>query len=401
MGNISANDILKFASDNGMIDLESIKGVLNMRQREYYLEKHPYKIWQGVDNNWRTYLPDKERGRILKKRSTKDGIEDLIIGYWKEMEENPTIKELYDRWIMSKVERGDISRATKDRYDRQFVVCFDKFGDRRIKSVTAIEIEDFMIQAITTKKLTQKAYSNFRTLVYGIFKRAKKEKLINYSITEIVSDMEVSRKLFRKNIKDDSELIFSENETEMFDRYFTSRDNDIIDMGIWLLFKTGLRPGELAGLKVSDVKGYSLFIHRTEIRYNGEDGTNIYEVRDFPKTDAGIRTVIVPQSARKLLNDILASKRKGEFLFEKNGKRVFTYQFRGRLRYICNKMNLNQRSLNKIRKTYGSILIDKNVDESVIISQMGHTDIATTKKYYYKDRKSFEKKEAILSAALG
>lgn len=83
----------------------------------------------------------------------------------------------------------------------------------------------------------------------------------------------------------------------------------------------------------------------------------------------------------------------GEYLFELNGKRIRTYSFTSRLKSICKKLDISPKSLNKIRKTYATTLIDSGVEESLIISQMGHTDIDTTKKYYYKNRKNLEQKE--------
>ncbi len=34
---------------------------IEMAKRKELLEKHPYKISQGKDGNWRTYLPDKNQ----------------------------------------------------------------------------------------------------------------------------------------------------------------------------------------------------------------------------------------------------------------------------------------------------------------------------------------------------
>ena len=48
--------------------------------------------------------------------------------------------------------------------------------------------------ALHEQKLTAKGYSNLSTLIYGVFKRAKKKKYINFSIIEVVADMEISRR---------------------------------------------------------------------------------------------------------------------------------------------------------------------------------------------------------------
>lgn len=41
-----------------------------------------------------------------------------------------------------------------------------------------------------------------------------------------------------------------------------------------------------------------------------------------------------------------------------------------------------------LRKTFATRLINAGIDEAVIINQMGHTEIETTKQYYYYNDKS-------------
>lgn len=63
-------ELLKYAVDNGMIDLSCVQEQIEMNKRKELLEKHPYKIWEGKDGKWYTYLPDGE-GRKLKKGQHK------------------------------------------------------------------------------------------------------------------------------------------------------------------------------------------------------------------------------------------------------------------------------------------------------------------------------------------
>ena len=44
--------------------------------------------------------------------------------------------------------------------------------------------------------------------------------------------------------------------------------------------------------------------------------------------------------------------------------------------------------MHKIRKTYGTMLIDSGADDSTVMEQMGHSDITTTRKFYYFSNKS-------------
>lgn len=397
----NVNAVLQYAVEHDMLDVQYVQDQIEMLKREELLKKHPYKIWQGKDGKWRTYLPDEEKGRSMKKRNTEAEIKDIVAEYWKEKTENPTVRELYDEWISDKLKRQEIVKETRDRYNRQFDESLQEFGKRRVKSIEEFDIEDTILNAIYEHDLTAKGYSNLRTLFYGIFKRAKKKKMVDFSITEVIADMDISKKSFRKVIKTDEELIFSEDETEKVINYIMKSDLDILNLGILLYFKSGARPGELVALKREDLMGNVLHIRRTEIFYKGDDGKNVYEVRDFPKTAAGIREVILPSSAGWILKEIRKKNPFGEYLFERNGERIRTYTFTSRLKTICRKLGIVNKSLNKIRKTYGTILLDSGVEESFVIAQMGHTDIKTTKRYYYRNRKNLQQKSEVIDKVSG
>lgn len=381
----SDKELLNFAIENGIIDVALVQEKIEMQKREDILKKHPYKIWEDKNGIWHTYLPDEGKGRIPRKRKSQKEVEDVVIEYWKEQDE--TVKTLFDEWITTKLQREEISEATRDRYCRQFEQCFGDFSNKNIKSISEYDIEEFVLNTIHTCKLTQKGFSNFRTLIYGIFRLAKKKKKINYSISQVLEDMEISRKSFRKVEKADDDQVFMVDELPKVIKYL--EDNlDIVNLGLLLIFKTGLRVGELAALKKVDVENCVIHVNRTEILYKGDDGTMVYEVRNFPKTDAGIRDVILPDNYSWVLKKIRTLNPFGEYLFERDGERIRTYAFRNRLYTVCKKVNAKRKSPHKARKTYGSILIDSGVPESTVINQMGHTDIRTTKEHYYRNRRN-------------
>ena len=47
-----------------------------------------------------------------------------------------------------------------------------------------------MVSTLHDKNMTAKGFSNFRILIFGIFKYAKKMKYVSFSITEVVNDIE-------------------------------------------------------------------------------------------------------------------------------------------------------------------------------------------------------------------
>jgi integrase len=51
---------------------------------------------------------------------------------------------------------------------------------------------------------------------------------------------------------------------------------------------------------------------------------------------------------------------------------------------------MQKRSMHVLRKTYATRLINSGIDEAIIINQLGHTEIDTTKQYYYYNDKSIK-----------
>lgn len=389
---LSQSELLQYAIANDMIDLDTIQKQVEMNERRKYLKEHPFSIWEDKKGTWHTYLPDEEKGRVPRKRNTRKEIENVIVDYWKEQEQNPTVKEVFHDWLNDKVEFNEISKATYDRYVVDFNKYFTKLEKRKIRTIEEDELEYFVKSSIAEYNMTSKCFSNFRTLIYGIFKRAKKKKFVSFSITEVMKDMEISNKSFKKVVKRAEDQVYSSSEKSSMETYL-EENPDITNLGLLLMFKTGLRVGELSTIKTGEIENYTIPINRTETRYKDENGKVHYEVKEFPKSEAGLRLAIVPTQYKWIIDKILELNPNGEYLFMKKGKRIKTYSFRKRLRYICEeKININPKSPHKVRKTYGTILMDGNVRESTLLETMGHADILVTKNHYYFDRTGIEDK---------
>lgn len=395
--------MLQFAIENGMIDESTIQEKMIMNERKKYLEKHPYKIWEGKDKKWYTYLPDGETGRKLKRLSSKKAIEDSVVDYYKELEVNPTIEMVFEEWINQKLEYNEIKKQTYDKYKTDFDRFFKNnkhvpdFHKKKIKTVTEDDLEHFIKTTIAKMELTQKSYSGMRILINGIFKKAR--KMTDISISSFMKDLDISQKSFKKRIVRKENEVYQEGEAERLTDYLKSQKDDIRCQALLLIFQAGMRVGELCGLKESDIADKHIHVQRTEVKYRDENGKWKTEVQDFPKSEAGDRYIIISESAKETIQNVLRIRSGGEFLFSENGKRVRSNGMRRKLMRCCEKAGVQYKSNHKIRKTYGTMLIDGGVDDSIVAEQMGHTDISTTRKYYYFSNKSEEKKrEQIIKA---
>ena len=389
------DEVLKYAIDNDIINMSYVQDQINMMKRKELLDRHPYKIWKGKDGKWYTYLQDDKNRRVLKKRSLQKDIEDIVVNYWKEQSENPTIGDVFNEWNDRRLELRKISQATHIRNKQVYNRHFSEFGKRNIKDISKDDIEDFLEEQIPKHNLNAKAFSNLKTITRGILRRAKKKKFISFNVNEIFDDLEVSDRDFVKKTENVEKQIFNESEMPRVMEYLEGQKPTLLNLGILLMFVTGVRVGEICALKWEDWDGCSFHICRTETRYQ-KDGKTVYEIVEHPKTAAGIRASVVPPHCIWIVKEIRKLNPFGEYVFENNGNRIKTYSFRKKLYRICNDLGITQKSPNKIRKTYASILLDNQIPEKNVIELMGHTDISCTKKFYGKDRKSSERKAEIL-----
>ncbi len=408
-GDIELTAELKEAVDYGIINLDDVRMRVEMAKRKIQeaLDKHPYKIFE-CDGSWMTYFPDEEKGRVLKKRKNRKDLEKLIIDLQCKEEENPTIEELFNEWNTTCLENGDIKNSTYDRHEDFYKRHFEEMGKCRIKSINVKEWAAFLVNQVNQHHLKRKAYDGLHQLTFSLLKYAKTQDLIDFRITDIDEYIILGKNKFRNNEAksekelqksvDDMDEVFSVEDTEKILTYLMNHLDDK-NLGILLMFVSGMRIGEVAALKKVYVKeGGVIMVRHSETKYRNRNGEGyIYEVSEV-KTDAGYRDVVLPEGCEWLCEMLKGLNTDSEFVFTNKQGRMTTNCFRRRQERICKKLNITQKSPHKDRKTYATILSDYGFDENFKLRQMGHANISTTEENYHKDRKTVSKKAEMLSA---
>lgn len=402
--NYLPTDILHFAVDNGTIDLDTIQCAMDMQNRKNILEQHPYKIWQGQHNNrWYTYLPaNNKQKRCLKSYKTRKSLEDAIIKFYQSDALQPCFREIYFEWIAEKEEFDEISPSSICRYRSDFLRFFpanEPFCKIKLCNMEDSYLDRFIKKTIHDKQLSAKSYAGLRTLLLGVFKYAKMKKYTTFSISDFYKDFSLPKNIFKKNIKNKEEEVFSLEEIKLLVSYL-SKDLTPQNLAILLQIYTGVRVGELTALKPEDNnKSRYLRICRTEYTYfDTELNKRVTSVKDFPKTDDSIRTIILPKEAQYILN--LAMHSAGEYLFSQNGKRITSRQINYALKKACKQIGIFPRSTHKIRRTYASKLLSEHLDDAFVQAQVGHKQITTTQKFYHFDIHSDTQKLALIDKAV-
>lgn len=402
----NSNQLLQFAIENGIIDVDFIQKKIEMNERKHYLEKHTNKIWQGNNGKWYTYLNDDnaKSGRKLIKKSSYESIEDAIIQHLKETENEPYIEDVFNQWLQQKERYGEIQKQSVERYQADFdrYIKESSISHIKVRLITEDVLENFIKTTIHEKQLTAKAWSNLRILIFGIFKYSKKMGYTNISITSFIGDLELSKKCFTVKKRSSEDNVFTNEEMKLLIEYLNN-NKSIGNVAVLIAIYTGMRVGEIVALSKQDIFQDYIFVHRTMIRYHNESGKVVHEIRDTPKTEAGIRKIVIIPPLRPILDYALSLKQNNnsDFLFQRSDGSMPTKQWVSNyLTKACEKIKIKPRSMHVLRKTFATNLINNGVDESIIIDQMGHTDISTTKKYYYYNDKNMEEIRKKLNNAI-
>lgn len=398
---------LQFGIDNGILEADEIHSRFNMSKRQDTLNRfteqfgfEPKEIQTGkYKGAWYIELPNKDK-RTKKRKKTKKEIEDLIIEFMKEFDNNPTLHELFERRLDYLVNVKGRSKKTRDDYRIDYKRHFSEFGEQRIKNVRPNQIVELIESEVSAKELKSKAYQALKRVMRMILTQAVKEQLITWDYEkEVFRKLEITDSDFKPVFKEDYELVYDEEETAKAMKYLNENPS-VRNMATMLMFFSGMRVGEVVALKHEDIDPVTntVKVRRSEHMYKGDDGKNVFEVTAYVKTWAGFRTIPLPDSASPLLQKLYFMSTNSEYVFEENGKRIRTQDVRNNLkRHVCKENGIFHKSPHKIRATYDTILLDSGVDARTVKDVMGHSNISVSENNYHRNRKKLKDEQQIIN----
>ena len=373
------------ATERAMISKNDVLKELELMRREKILLQHTekYKIWLADDGRWKTKIPDGSKYGKLVARATKENLENYIVDFYK----GSTIIKVE----LSKMTVGDLS--------------------------------DWLLKLIDERDLTKKKYVEVKGLMNQLY-----DYCISHNMVQIYLPRQIAMPskdvFFEAKAKPEEEIIYSSaTKSEVIKKALAQfeKTKNTAYLAICLNFNLGLRIGELVALRESDIDGDTIHISRGEVKNytkdeNGKIVRNGYKVAQHPKTDAGIRTLVLTPDAKKYIKMALdenkANRRNDEdYIFvSKSGERMHEYAVNNVLRRCNGVRNEKDRFIisgkpsgnHAIRKTCISELHDSQLLPDRMISDFaGHKDISTTQKYYIHSVTPLTEKADVFARVFG
>jgi len=303
-------------------------------------------------------------------------------------------------WLLFKKFRK-VRESTFDRYESTYLHHIkDTIGVKQLGKITSKDIQQLLDNKASpidgSEPLSLSSIKKIVELVFPCFEYAMVHKDINENpcIDVVIPKEEYC-------IKDTKEtVILDEDELNVFKDAClvkTSLGNYKYKFGLYyiLLLNTGLRCGELIALKWSDINFQDKIITIDKaVQSNVKDRQLNAEnkrknVVTKPKTKRGTRNIPLNKQTLFYLNEIQEYNKKYNIQTEYVASSVTGTMVRARnlqrtLDIITNNANIKHISLHDLRRTFGSTLLRKGVDISVVSSLMGHSSVRVTYDAYIK-----------------
>lgn len=389
---------MQYAIENGIINIAYVQEQIKMKKKQDILKKHPYKIWQGKDGYWRTYLPNGTDRKLVKKRSESD-IEDCIVSYWENQHQN-VFKERFSIWVDRQKALGR-SDNTIYKYKADYKRFFegDIFEDMDITEITEVEISELFKRVLSKKEIPYRALKSVFGYMNGVFEKAIIDKVIFINPCRYI-DLPIFKQYCAiPKTKTAVQRTLSTDEKKILLKKVRN-DGSMAKYAVELSLYTGMRVGELSGLKWEDIdfQAQTLTVCRSE-KYNRI--TKEYYI----STTKNDKVRVLPLTNE--MSDLLRRVKKKEMEYGYLTEYVFSNE-NGRIHASvisdCARNNTmsgefsNPKSIHAIRRTLNSNMKCMGVPTPVAASILGHVEKVNENNYTY-DVSSFDTKRNYIEAA--
>lgn len=390
--------------------MQCIQEQIEMDNRNKILKMHPYSITFN-NRNGRWYTRFNVDGKVIQRnRKTKSELEDYIVSFYSadNEPEKPgiTFSDAHDKWLTMQEEYGRVPNSIR-RYETDWNRFFagTEFAQMNIFDITSRDIEIFVINNIKKFNLKRRSADMLYSCIRGVFYNAVMDRLLKAEDDPCVY---VDKKKFVKFYNTDGKTIEQRTVSEDDMKILISKINKDIDKnptyvypyGVHLAILTGMRVGEIAGLRWGHVHDDYIQICESE-KY---DVVNKTYYQDKTKTGK-IRNIPITKSIKSLL-DIMRNLQMNfgavdDFVLSIGKNKLRCKNLTAYMNHKCEQLHFkDHKSIHAIRRTINSYLRFDGVSATEAGSIIGNTPKVNDAHYTY-DIQDITKKKEYLEKAEG
>ena len=273
---------------------------------------------------------------------------------------------------MRELELSDIKQSTFANYNSMLKIHIRPyFEDQKLTSITTGDIVEF-VDNLKQKKMGTGAIHGVMGLLSRMLNAAVKKKNLPFNPCEEVDLPKIEKAKIEPLTPTEQKLL----EAAAFQHEY--------GLPVILTLYTGMRIGEIAGLRWSDINFDTGVIHvqRTiqRISVEGSDKKTVIII-DKPKTDSSNRLIPIIPPLKSLLLD-LKSEAASEYVVTCNGSFAEPRVIRYRYSALVEKAGLIYVSFHTLRHTFATRGMEVHMDIPALSSSLGHSSIKMTLDVY-------------------
>lgn len=404
MENFNFEEAFKYCLESGMIDIKNLHEQLAIAKRLEYLNKHKWAISQGKDGYWRSYIPDAVKSRKMIKKSSKKDVEDAVVEYYKLTEQNLLENENYcfkirfEEWV-----RYQKSCERTDNTIYKYQTDYNRFfRNRKIEKLDIRQINEAIImsslkEVLLEKEIPYRALKTALKYLDNVFEKSIRDKLIEQNPCRYVELQYLKKYCTSKSDNIAKKRTISADERDKIMKKIKNSSNPA-KFAVEFAFCTGMRVGELAALKWSDIdyEKREICICRSE-KYNRLTGEFFFSTTKNDKIRHIPLTVAMQDILRRTKKWALKAGCLGTFVFMNQNGNIHGRVISDWLRNTTTTKDFEHAaSIHGIRRTFNSIMREDGVSAETAASLLGHTADVNNNNYTYS-MSEMKKKEEILA----
>ena len=308
----------------------------------------------------KTYTEVKEKLLQIKARVTISNVESGL-----------TVKELFAEWLSAKLTQTKASTYANYAFkvEKHLIPAF---GSLKMEKLSPSKVYDFIMEK-RNKGLSNKYISDLIIVLKNMTRYAARV----HHCVNLIADVELPKK--EKHELD----LYNKNEQNRLKSALLT-NMDLTKVGIMIALYTGVRIGELCGLKWSDIdlNAKTIRIERTvqRIRVNGK-AKRTELIVSTPKSHTSVRTIPIPEFLVRMLK-VFKPSSADTFVITGKAKlpdpRTLQYRFKS----LLIKIGLRILNFHSLRHLFATNCVELGFDVKTLSELLGHSSVEITLNRY-------------------
>lgn len=257
------------------------------------------------------------------------------------------------------------------------------FGD--LHEVNEEKVQQFVFDKLDAG-LSEKTIRDIIIVLKMILKFGIKNEYLEY----VQIDVKFPSKQEKKNLD-----VLSKADQKKFMEHL--RNNFTFkNLGIFICLSTGMRIGEICGLRWCDVdtaEGVIKVRHTLQRIYIIEGETRHTELLlDTPKTANSVRDIPMSSELLKMLKSLNKVVNENYYVISNDIKPIEPRTYRNYYKKLCKQLDIPELKFHGLRHSFATRCIESKADYKTVSVLLGHSNISTTLNLYVHPNKEQKKK---------